>query len=148
MAAIEWSLDAHTISCLGAIGVGAGWRCLEVGAGAGSIAARLADIVGEEGRVVATDVDVGMLAKIERANLEIRRHDITRDPLDEAFDLVHARKVLEHLPDPGGLVKRMGGAVKPGGWLLIEDADLVSLRHVTTRDPELFRRGYEAFVAH
>lgn len=147
LAAIEWSLDGYTVSCLTTIGVDAGWHCLEIGAGAGSIAGWLANKVGDTGRVVATDIDVAMLAKLEGANLEVRRHDITRDTLDEQFDLVHARKVLEHLPEPGRLVKRMGAAVKPRGWLLIEDADLVSLRHATTSDPALFRRGYDAFIA-
>jgi SAM-dependent methyltransferase len=148
LAAIEWSLDGYTISCLSTIGVEAGWRCLEVGAGAGSIASWLSDKVGETGRVIATDLDIGMLEKLRRANLEVRRHDITCDALDEQFDLVHARKVLEHLPEPERLVKRMGVAVKRNGWLLIEDADLLSLRHVTTPDPALFRRGYDAFVGH
>src|SRR5215470_17943338 len=35
-----------------------GWRCLEVGAGRGSIATWLAAQVGENGQVVATDIDI------------------------------------------------------------------------------------------
>src|SRR6516165_794924 len=58
-----------------------GWRCLEVGAGRGSMAAWLADRVGPTGRVVATDVDLTYLSRLEAANLEVRRHDILEDPL-------------------------------------------------------------------
>jgi len=38
-----------------------GWRCLEVGAGRGSMAVWLAEQVGESGEVVATDIDVTYL---------------------------------------------------------------------------------------
>ena len=148
LAAIEWSLDGYTVSCLTTIGVAAGWHCLEIGAGAGSIAAWLASKVGDTGRVVATDIDIALLSKLQGANLDVRRHDITCDPLVEQFDLVHVRKVLEHLPGPDRLVARIKAAVKPGGWLLIEDADLVSLRHVRTTEPDLFHRGYDAFVGY
>jgi hypothetical protein len=37
-------------------------------------------------------------------------------------------------------------ATKPGGWLCVEDADLTSLKHASTAQPELFARGYETFL--
>ena len=55
LAAIEAGLDPFTTECLEGIGVGPGWHCLEIGAGAGSIAAWLRHRVGRDGRVVATD---------------------------------------------------------------------------------------------
>jgi SAM-dependent methyltransferase len=59
-----------------------------------------------------------------RHNLEVRTHDIVNDPVDEAaFDLVHARTVLVHLPDRQQVLKRLVAALRPGGWLLIEDVD-------------------------
>ena len=63
-------------------GVGPGWRCLEVGAGAGSIAGWLADRVGPSGQVIATDLDTRFLEQQARPNLEVRRHDVVRDPLE------------------------------------------------------------------
>lgn len=148
LAQMEAAFDPITIECLEAIGAGGGWRCLEVGAGGGSIAAWLCDRVGPDGRVVATDLDTRFLEAIEAPNLDPRRHDISRDPLEAAaFDLVHARKVLEHLPDPAPALKAMYAALAPGGWLLVEDADLVSLRHVSGLAPEGFERGYSAFMA-
>jgi SAM-dependent methyltransferase len=139
--------DASTVECLAAIGVAEGWRCLEVGAGAGSIARWLCARVGPTGRVVATDLEVKLLEEIEARNLEIRRHDILRDPLEEAdFDLVHARKVLEHLPGWEAALRRMVTAARPGGWLLVEDADLVSLFQASGTDVHFFQRSYRAFI--
>ncbi len=57
-----------------------GWRCLEVGAGRGSMARWLAQQVGEQGRVVATDVDTTYLERLTIPNLDIRRHNILSDP--------------------------------------------------------------------
>lgn len=147
LAAIEGGLDAYSIACLHAIGVAPGWRCLEVGAGAGSVARWLCERVAPSGRVVATDLETGFLDELDAANLEVRRHDITRDPLEaESFDLVHARKVLEHLPEPETALSRMVEATRRGGWLLVEDADLVSLRHASPSDPDFFDRAYTAFL--
>jgi ubiquinone/menaquinone biosynthesis C-methylase UbiE len=117
--------DHVTIQRLSTIGIRPGWRCLEVGAGNGSIARAMADIVGASGRVVATDIDLDHLDSGDRSNLEVRRHDITADPLsDDEYDLVHARLVLFHLPQRHQVLKRFLRALKPGGWLLVEDYDV------------------------
>ena len=42
-----------------------GWRCLEIGAGRGSMAVWLAEQVGPSGEVVATDIDVTYLRRLE-----------------------------------------------------------------------------------
>lgn len=105
-----------------------GWRCLEVGAGRGSMARWLAQRVGEQGRVVATDVDTTYLQRLNIPNLEIRRHNILSDPLDElgpgSFDLVCVRLVLFWLPGrQENAIRRMVECLRPGGWLLDEDGD-------------------------
>ena len=74
--------DPVTTRRLESLGVTAGWQCLEVGAGAGSIAQRLCDWVGEEGRVVAADLDPRFLQAGSRPNLEVRQLDILRDDLE------------------------------------------------------------------
>ena len=80
-----------------------GWRCLEVGAGRGSMAVWLATQVGPTGHVVATDLDTRYLSRLELPNLEVVRHNILDDPLDAlgagAFDLVCSRLMLFHLQD-------------------------------------------------
>ena len=120
--------DPGTIRHLEACGVGRGWHCLEVGGGSGSIASWLADRVGPTGRVLATDIDPRFLEPLKLPNLEVRRHDIATDPLPEAaFDLVHARLVLMHLPDRERALARMISALKPGGWLVDEEYDSSSM---------------------
>jgi SAM-dependent methyltransferase len=147
LAAIEAGLDPFSIECLQKIGVGAGWRCLEIGAGGGSIAEWLCRQVGPSGWVVATDLQTKFLQAIEAPNLEVRQHDITTDPLEPAaFDLLFARKVLEHLPDSGSALRRMYAAVRPCGWLLVEDTDLASFRRVSAPHPDRFERAYCKFL--
>jgi SAM-dependent methyltransferase len=114
--------DPITTRHLERLGVGEGWRCLEVGAGAGSIARWLAGRVGPSGSVLATDLDPRFLTDVP-ANVEVRRHDIDRDDLETGFDLAHCRTLLMHLPDPVATLSRMVQALRPGGWLLAEDFD-------------------------
>jgi SAM-dependent methyltransferase len=147
LAAIEAGLDPFSIECLKSIGVAEGWRCLEIGAGGGSIAEWLCRQVGSGGEVVATDLQTKFLQAIKATNLEVRKHDITADELEpQAFNLVFARKVLEHLPEPRQALRRMYAAVRPGGWLLVEDTDLASFRRVSAPHPERFERAYSKFL--
>lgn len=119
--------DPVTTRRLESLGVAAGWRCLEVGAGAGSIARWLSDRVGPAGAVVAADLDPRFLHASRRPNLEVRRYDILRDDLEGGrYDLVHCRTLLMHLPEPARALARMAAAVKPGGWLAIEEGDMTS----------------------
>ena len=56
------------------------------------------------------------------SDVEVRRHDIGVDPLPEAtFDVIHARAVLTFVPQRRSAVTRMLAALKPGGWILIEE---------------------------
>jgi SAM-dependent methyltransferase len=120
--ALERLFDTTTHAHLVDLGVSGGWHCLEVGAGAGSIARWLAERVGPTGRVLATDSDIRFVEPA--ANLEIRRHDIAHDDLPRnAFDLVHARLVLAYVEKPEHALQRIIEAVRPGGWLLVEEAD-------------------------
>ncbi|GAC1650943.1 MAG: methyltransferase domain-containing protein [Acidobacteriaceae bacterium] len=122
--ALSGQYDPGTIRHLETLGVSSGWNCLEVGGGGGSIAAWLADRVGPTGQVVATDIDPRYLQPMGVPNLQVRRHDISSDPLPEAaFDLVHARLVLMHIPEREAALARMVSALKPGGWILEEEFD-------------------------
>jgi SAM-dependent methyltransferase len=126
--ALETLLDPGTIDQLEARGVSSGWKCLEVGAGGGSIAGWLSDRVGPEGSVLATDLDTTHLLELSRPNLEIRVHDVLRDELpEEEFDLVHLRLVLAWLRDPSSALLRLVAALKPSGVLVAEEMDFVSV---------------------
>src|SRR5204862_1952800 len=105
------------------LGVGPGWRCWEVGAGGCSIPEALAAAVGPTGYVLATDINPAWLDP--RGTYEVRRHDLAADPPPEpgTFDVVHARLVLVHVPDRARALATMVAALRPGGRLLVEDAD-------------------------
>jgi ubiquinone/menaquinone biosynthesis C-methylase UbiE len=127
-AALSQLFDATTERCLLARGLRAGWLCLEVGVGNGSIARWLSDRVGDTGGVLATDIDAQFLEDLARDNLVTRQHDVTRDPLPERrFNLVHVRMVLIHLPERDDVLRRLAAAVAPGGWLVCEEFDALSL---------------------
>jgi SAM-dependent methyltransferase len=105
------------------LGVGPGWRCWEMGAGGRSIPEALAATVGPTGYMLATDINPAWLDP--RGTYEVRRHDVAADPPPQpgTFDLVHARLVLVHVPDRARALATMVAALRPGGWLLVEDAD-------------------------
>ena len=116
--------DAGTLEVVDRLGIAPGWDCLDVGAGTGSLAQTLAERVAPAGQVTAIDVDTRFLDPIRSERLHVERSDVTTDPLPEGqFDLVHARLLLEHLPQRDAVLGAMVGAAKPGGWVLIEDFD-------------------------
>lgn len=122
-AALEHRYDPVTIERLTDLGVSAGWRCLEVGAGGGSVANWLAEHVGPAGSVLATDIDP-TLVRVDRPNVRVQKHDVVKDELPAGeFDLVHARLVLLHLPDRFTALDNIVRALKPGGWLLLDEFD-------------------------
>ncbi|MFI9826700.1 methyltransferase domain-containing protein [Streptomyces sp. NPDC051913] len=123
--ALEEIYDDQSRHRLTELGVEEGWHCLEVGCGAASIARWLAKQVGAAGRVLATDLDTRFAHDRGLSNLEIRTHDLLTDELPAgAFDLVHARAVVEHLPDRDEALRRLAAATRPGGWVVVEDFDI------------------------
>lgn len=126
--ALEAVLDEGTIDVLAARGVEADWHCLEIGAGGGSIAAWLCERVGPGGAVVATDINTVFLERLAYANLDVRVHDVQKDELPAGqFDLVHCRLLLAWLEKPLEAMRRLVAALKPGGWLVVEEMDFASL---------------------
>ncbi len=133
---LEELYDPHTIRHLNTIEIFKGWNCLEVGAGAGSVAQWLCTRVGTEGKVVATDINTRFLRQLNAPNLETRQHDILKDELETGvFDLVHCRCLLMHLPEPEKAMRRMANAVRPGGWLIVEELDYGSLLSADIGNP-------------
>ncbi|WP_433965923.1 methyltransferase domain-containing protein [Tunturiibacter gelidiferens] len=146
-AALAAIFDPGTIRHLEERGLTSGWHCLEVGGGGGSIAAWLAARVGSTGRVLVTDIDPRFLESLQVTNLEVRRHNIVNDALPEAaFDLVHSRLVLLHLPERERALARMVAALKPGGWLVDEEFDS-SIDLVSSANPgEVYSKTYVAMA--
>ncbi len=121
---IESLWDPGTRALLDELGIGTaenGWRCLEVGAGGGSL---LQWMTGRGATVVAVDIDTRFIESLASDTIEVRRLDIRTDELPRSeFDLVHCRLVLEHLPERRQILDRLAAALRPGGWMVIEDYD-------------------------
>jgi SAM-dependent methyltransferase len=121
-AALATLFDPSTFRRLTALGLGPGRRVWEVGAGGPSVPAWLAQQTGPDGEVLATDLDTRWIAPTP--NLRVLRHDVGLDPPPEGpFDLVHARLVLVHVPQRAEALAAMVSVLRPGGWLVVEEAD-------------------------
>jgi SAM-dependent methyltransferase len=130
LADVQAAFDPLTKARLESAGVGAGWRCLVVGTGRGSIAAWLRSLVAPAGEVVAVD-------------------DVQCDVEPGGFDLAHSRHVLMTAADPAAALDRMVGALRPGGRLVVEEGDFDEPRVVTREHPAAgaFERVWHATTA-
>ncbi|MFF8432388.1 MULTISPECIES: class I SAM-dependent methyltransferase [unclassified Streptomyces] len=114
--------DPVTTRRLRALGTGPGSRCLEVGAGTGTVARWLLEEAGAA-EVVALDRDTAGLSALAEPRLRVVTADLTDESLRlGSFDLIHARFVLMHLPERRRLVARLAQWLNPGGWLVLGDA--------------------------
>ncbi len=149
---IETIWDPWTVRNLEKLDVAPGWHCLELAGGGGSVAAWLCERVGSAGHVVATDIEPRFLRAIEASNLDVRRHNIVTDELPKAaFDLVHTRALLTFLSNPEEVLRKMAAAVKPGGWLLVEEPDYISAIPDPAMSPdaiEISQKGWGAILSY
>jgi SAM-dependent methyltransferase len=115
-------------TALDRLGLREGWRCVDVGAGGGDVTVALARIVGRDGRVYAVDSDPGARDLVAAAAAEAAQaqvialtqagEDLT---LPEPVDLAFCRFVLLHVHEPVAVLRRMGQAVRPGGWVVTQE---------------------------
>jgi SAM-dependent methyltransferase len=137
-------LDPFEFTHAARLGLRAGWRCLEVGCGNGSIALAMAQSVAPDGHVVASDIDTGYIARMQAPCLEIRRIDVLNDPIEENhYDLVVARALLHHLSPARKALVRMIAAVKPGGALLSVEPDMLPC---TVTEPDSMRAFWQGWL--
>ncbi len=126
------------------LGVGTGWRCLEIGAGNGSLSQWLAQRVGPAGHVIASDVRTDLMQGISSGNLEVRRFDVVHDePSDAPYDLIAVRALLHHLPEHRAVVSRIVRWLKPGGRLFIQEPDFYP---TWTVEPLSQKHFWERFI--
>src|SRR3974390_2561236 len=105
------------------LGVGAGWRCVDVGAGGGDVSVALAEVVGRDGRIYAVDSDPAARDLVaEAAATHSQVLAITQAGEDlvlpEPVDLAFCRFLLLHVVDPLAVLVRMAASVRPGGWVV------------------------------
>ena len=137
-------LDPQLFFRLSQIGIAEGWRCLEVGAGNGSVSRWIADQVGDSGSVLVTDLDPDLITRIDAPNITVRALDVTTDDLGGGYDLVIARALLHHLPARTAVLARLAAAVRPGGFLVLEEPDF---HPVLATDSAALRAFWEGWLA-
>lgn len=151
----DWELADQRLAMLGAaydpdsialalrLGVGAGSRCLEAGAGGGSFARWLCQAALPGGRVVAVDADTRHLNDLTDRGGEVAQVDLVAGSLPEGqFDFVHTRFVLLHIAQRNEVLERLVCALAPGGVLLVEEGDGLG---VTDAMPGAFGQVWRAF---
>ena len=111
-----------------------GMRLLDVGCGPGTVTVDLASRVAP-GEVVGVDRSERVLdAAVEHAaekgatNVRFQPGDAYELPFDDdAFDVVHAHQVLQHLTDPVAALREMRRVTRPGGYVAVRDADYTGM---------------------
>lgn len=109
-----------------------GMTVLDLGCGPGFFSIDMARMVGKSGRVIATDLQEGMLRKlrdkIQGTELEerITLHRCAEDRIGMAdkVDFVLAFYMLHEVPDQRGLFKELGSILKPNGKVLVVEPPL------------------------
>lgn len=147
-AGLEACYDQSTFGYLSALGLGEGWRCWEIGAGGGSVVRWMAAQVGGSGSVLGTDLNLDWSDTEMTIHVELRRHDVTSDDIPtSAYDLIHARLVLLHLPQRDKVIDRLVAALAPGGWLVLEEFAQIfpPCPEPTSDEQRIFNRVRAAF---
>jgi SAM-dependent methyltransferase len=129
------------------VGIEPGARCLDAGCGGGDVALELARRAGPNGFVVGVDLDDEKLAvaRAEAAaagvdHLQYVSDDVMAAAIDPVYDVVHARFLLTHLPDPLAGARQLARAVRPGGVLALMDIDFTAVAMYPRRP------AYDRFV--
>lgn len=124
--------------CVREMAIAPGSRILDVGSGLGQLTRDMARAAGV--RALGIERDPRQIEEAQRQAsiageadlIEVRAGDVMSLPLRPqewgTFDVVHARFVLEHVPDPAGVVRQMARAVRPGGRVVLSDDDHSLLR--------------------
>lgn len=148
---LSLAMRPATLALLARAGLAPGMQVLDLGCGSGEVTLELARAVGGRGRVVGVELDGGVLAHARRQaeaagrTIEWRQDDAGALEDEDAYDLVYARFLLSHLPDPAATLRRMTRALRPGGRLVVEDIDIAA--HVHWPPSAAFRRYVELYAA-
>ena len=110
--------------------VGPGMTCIDLGCGSGEVTLGLAKIVDPGGRATGLDMNAVNLDLARGAastrgitNVEFRQLDVNQWNEPGSYDVAYSRALLQHLRAPVELIRRMWTSVRPGGVMIIEDAD-------------------------
>ncbi len=121
--------DAATM--LDRIGVGPGWRCLDLGCGPRGITDLMNARVGPTGHVVGLDFNAAFIEHaraLRLANVDFMTGDAYRTGLDSgSFDLVHMRFLGCTAGQPEALLAEAIRLARAGGIVAMEESDFRTL---------------------
>lgn len=123
---LEAANDPTTIAMLEETKIQSGWKCLELGAGAGSILRWLGHRVGPSGVAVGVDKTTRYLQDFTSAPFQIYQGAFPELNMTQTFDLIHGRYILIHNQSDKEILRKMFSLLKPGGWALFEEPDFSS----------------------
>ncbi|MBX9399603.1 methyltransferase domain-containing protein [Streptomyces sp. TRM72054] len=133
LAALAQVCDPVTERLLNRLALRPDARCLEIGAGIGTVVPMLLDRC-PDGSVVATDRETRLLEHIGHPQVQVCRQDVrVDDPPGGPFDVIHVRNLLCHLKDRHQVLQRVVSWLRPGGVLLVEDPSVFPI--VSSPDP-------------
>ena len=104
-----------------------GMMVADVGAGTGYFARRFAAAIGPKGKVIAVDIEAGMLEELRRRALDARNVETRTVPPDDpklaphSVDLVFVCNTGHHLPDRVRYYGKLRRALRPNGRLVLID---------------------------
>jgi ubiquinone/menaquinone biosynthesis C-methylase UbiE len=137
------------------VGLGSGAQCIDLGCGGGEVSLQIARLVDPDGRVTGVDMDevkvsLARQAAAERGVKNAKFRVLNVNDWDEAgaYDVVYCRALLHHLSHPIELLRRMWAAVRPGGAIIVEDADFDGwFCHPPNEGFDFFVHAYSQVIA-
>ena len=111
---------------------GEGQMVLDVGCGPASDTIALGKIVGSKGKVIGVDQDPDMITTANQRAAEAGVSDIVEHLLtdgaklpfeDNTFDSCRSERVFQHVVEADQLLAEMIRVTKPGGYIVVADAD-------------------------
>ena len=129
---IEAARDSFTIPLLERIGIQQGWKCLEIGPGAGSILRWLGKKVGKSGLVIGVDKKPVHLQQCSSPPYDIRKGDFLEVGFNVPLDLVYSRYCLIHNKDNTAFLHKIHEMLQPNGYVVLEEPDFTSAKLLNT----------------
>lgn len=127
-----------------------GMVVLDVGCGTGAISKDIAQVIGEEGKVIGIDntkrfIESGKESYKEIDNLTLIHTDLFEFHPKEKFDLIVAARVLQWLNNPKEALLKMKSLLKPDGLISILDYNHENLEWQPS-PPKSMKTFYATFL--